>query len=58
MFSIPLYSVMLVDFLSRVIMSDRNVAFMNSLHMLSSVRSLPSNTSLRKSSMIKGSSSP
>ena len=49
----PFHDIMLIDFLSPVLMSDRNVDFGDSLRMLSYSRSFPSNPSLRKSSIIK-----
>ena len=48
---------MLMDFPSPVIMSDRQLDFTNSLHLLISSRSLPLMPSLRKSSIVKESCS-
>ena len=53
MFLIPFHAIMLMDFLSPVLMSDRQVAYGDSLHMFSYARSFPSKPSLIKSSIIK-----
>ena len=51
-FSVLCHEFKLVDIPSPVLMSDRQVDFRNNLNILSSVISLPSNTSLRRSSVM------
>ena len=51
--SIPFHAVTLMDFPPAVIISDRQVALRNKLHLLSSAISFPSRPYLRKYSTIK-----